>query len=84
MTPIACCAVPGCSERAATDTPLCVPHLLRVPAVASEALLAAWRVYELGQRQGDAEKYTRELCGVIRELALTSHPHRPVQLRLVK
>lgn len=84
MTPIACCAVPTCTRHAVDNAQLCGPHLLRVPAVARDALLAAWRVYELGQRKGDAEYYTRQLREVIRELALSSHPHRPVQLRLVK
>jgi len=84
MTPTTCCAVPSCPRRAVDDAPLCGPHLLRVPAEACDAVLAAWRVYELSHTQSDAEEYTRQLREVIRDLALSCHPHRPVQLRLVK
>lgn len=84
MTPLDSCAVPHCPETAAAGSPLCVLHLVRVPPATCDALLAAWRVYELGMRPEDAEDYSRQLREVLRELALISYPHRPVQLRLVK
>lgn len=84
MTTFARCAVPGCLHLAVDHAPLCRPHLLRVPVAPCDALLAAWQVYELSQQTSDADEYTRQLREVLRELALITHPHRPVQLRLVK
>ena len=78
------CAVSACPEPAVDGAPLCQQHLISCDAELCDALLAAWSIYELSQRTGDAADYQRCLLAVIRDLRRKPGPQAPARLRLVK